>query len=253
MTSSEKSSNLKKFFKAHSEGIYVVLIFILVGTLWAYYYLIGSPTFNRGNAVSIFGIVIEANSALLSVAIAVIVFRIQSLENRSLQLEESTLNFIFQTTRLAYPKWIPSVEDDIHSRAISKRYYEIRVKGLRVGQSGYNDKVKEFHDDENTQQKRLEETLSLYTRIEQTIQMTRKNVFSSMVLLIFPIFSSFFLLMISDALADFTIFYMVSLVVLMSALGIISLMITVLKSTVQSDESEPIEKTGSASTKKPPS
>jgi len=253
MIPSEKSSNLKRFIKAHSEGIRIVLIFILLGTLWAYYYSIGSPKFNRSNAVSIFGIVIVGMSALLSVAIAVIVFRIQSLENRSQLLEESTLNFIFQTTRLAYPKWVPSVEDDIRSLAISKRYYEIRVKGLRLGQSGYNAKVKELHDDENTQQKRLEETLNLHTRIEQTIQRTRRNIFSGMVFLISPILLSFFLLMISDALADFTLFYMVSLVVLMSAFGIVSLMLTVLESTVQSDESEPIEKTDSAGTEKPPS
>jgi hypothetical protein len=253
MISSEKPSNLKNFIKAHSKGIQIVLIFVLLGILWAYNYLIGSPNFNKSNAVSIFGIVIEGMSALLSVAIAVIVFRIQSLENRNQLLEESTLNFIFQTTRLAYPKWIPSVEDDIRSRAISKRYYEIRVATLLPNQLGWNDKVKEFHDDENTQQKRLEETLNLHTRIEQTIQRTRKNVFSSMAFLIFPILFSFFLLMISDALADFTIFYMVSLVVLVSAVGIVSLMFTVLYSTVQSDESGPIEKTDSAGTKKPPS
>jgi hypothetical protein len=236
MVSSETSLSLKHYLRKHSRIVNIVLLSILIGTLWVYYLLIGSPKFNKENAVSIYGTVIQGMSALLSVSIAVIVFRIQSLENRNQLLEESTLNFIFQTTRLAYPKWIPSVEEDIRSRAISKKYYEIRARSFQLGQIGYSKKVKEFHADENTQQKRLEETLNLHTRTEQTIQRTKNNVFLSMIFLIFPILVSFFLLMISDALEVSTSFYNVSLVVLMSAFGIVSLIMTVLESTVQKDE-----------------
>lgn len=169
----------------------------------------------------------------MSVSVAVIIFRIQSLENRNQQLEESTLNFIFQTTRLAYPKWIPSLEEDIRSRAISKRYYEIRAKSLQLNQPGYNDKIDEYHDDENTQQKRLEETLNLHTLTEQTIQRIRSGVITSVMMLIVPIMFSFLFLMVSDAFDVSLNFVFVSVVVLMSAIGTTVLIKTVLKSTVR--------------------
>lgn len=172
-------------------------------------------------------------SALLSVAIAVIIFRIQSLENRNQQLEESTLNFIFQTTRSAYPKWIPSVEEGIQNKALTEQYYKSRVKSLDLSQSGYDKKVKEYAEDRDIQQKRLEETLNLHTRTEQTIQQVRDGVINSTIMLIIPILLSFLLLMVSDAFDVSFNFVFVSTVVFLSASGIAGLIKTVLESTVK--------------------
>ena len=206
---------------------------ILVFVIWFNYYRIGFSSFNKSNAVSIFSSVIQGMSALLSVAIAVIIFRIQSLENRNQSLEESTLDFIFRTTGLTYPKWIPSVEEDIRSGAVTERYYRIRIAALGLDVKGRNEKVQEYAEDRRIQQKRLDETLNLHTRIEQTIQRIRSGVITSVVFLIMPILLSFLLLMVSDTLDVSVNFVFVSVVVLMSASGIAGLIKTVLESTVK--------------------
>lgn len=210
-----------------------LIVFLLVIVIWVSYYRIGFSSFNKSNAVSIFSSVIQGMSALLSVAIAVIIFRIQSLENRNQQLEESTLNFIFQTTRSAYPKWIPSVEEGIQNKALTEQYYKSRVKSLDLSQSGYDKKVKEYAEDRDIQQKRLEETLNLHTRTEQTIQQVRDGVINSTIMLIIPILLSFLLLMVSDAFDVSFNFVFVSTVVFLSASGIAGLIKTVLESTVK--------------------
>lgn len=216
-----------------------LIVLLLVIVIWVSYYRIGFSSFNKINAVSIFGSVIQGMSALLSVAIAVIIFRIQSLENRNQQLEESTLNFIFQTTRSAYPKWIPSVEEDIRSRTLTKKYYGFRVDrlnrtiGIADNPDYYKAQVKRYKKDRNTQQKRLEETLNVHTRTEQTIQQVRDGVINSTIMLIIPILLSFLLLMVSDAFDVSFNFVFVSTVVFMSASGIAVLIKTVLESTVK--------------------
>jgi hypothetical protein len=65
-----------------------IILIVMIFGVWVYYYFIGSPSYNRNNAFSIYGTVIQGMSALLSVAIAVIVFRIQSLETRIQLLSE---------------------------------------------------------------------------------------------------------------------------------------------------------------------
>lgn len=218
-----------------------LIILILVFVIWVNYYSIGFSSFNKNNAVSIFSSVIQGMSALLSVAIAVIIFRIQSLENRNQLLEESTLNFIFQTTRLIYPQWIPSVEEDIRNRTLTNRYYDKRVdilnRTIGLTKTNYEKRLKDLQRDRDTQQKRLEETLNIHTRIEQTIQRIRNGVVSSVILLVMPILISFLWLMVSDTFDASYNFVFVSIVVLMSAFGVAELIKIVLESTVQSDKS----------------
>ena len=106
-----------------------VLSILIVTTVivWVAYYLLGSPSFKQENAISIYGTTIQGMSALLSVSIAVIIFRIQSLENRNQSLEQSTLNYIFQITKNTYPKWLlPCVEENIRRGFIAARYYSNR-------------------------------------------------------------------------------------------------------------------------------
>lgn len=215
-----------------------LIIFILIAVIWFNYYSLGFSHFNKNNAVSIFGSVIQGMSALLSVAIAIIIFRIQSLENRNQLLEESTLNFIFQITQFTYPQWIPSVEEHIRNGTITNRYYDRSVdilnRTIGLAKPDYEKGLKELQRDRDEQQKRLMETLNRHTRIEQTIQRIRNGVFSSVVFLVLPILLSFLLLMVSDALESSYNFVFVSIVVLMSAIGIALLIKLVLESTVHS-------------------
>lgn len=159
---------------------------------------------------------------MLSVAIAVIIFRTQSLENRSQSLEQSTLNYIYQTTGWTYPQWTSSVEDDITNKSITNRYYERLVSP-----------TEEFRKEErDRQQKRLEEALSLHTNITITIKRIRNGFYTSAIWLIMPILSSLLLLMVSDALNVIWNFIFVSVVILMSALGITLLIRIVFESTL---------------------
>lgn len=216
-----------------------LIILIPIMLIWIINYPLGLSHFNKDNAVSIFGSIIQGMSALLSVAIAVIIFRIQSLENRNQQLEESTLNFIFQITRLTYTQWEPSVEENIRNGTLTNRYYDGRVDVLNrtigINKTDHERRLKELQRDRDAQQERLEKTLNRHTRIDQTIRRTRTGIFSSMILLMMPILFSFLLLMVSDALDSSNTFYFVSIVVLMSATGIAVLIKIVLESTVQSN------------------
>lgn len=207
--------------------------------IWFWYCSIGFSSFNKNNAVAIFGSVIQGMSALLSVAIAVVIFRIQTLENRKQSLEESTLNFIFQITKSTYPQWIPSVEADIKSRILTNQYYNAcvntseldRMKGNEPAK--YRQRIKEYAEDRDTQQTRLMEVLNIRNRISQTILRIKSGFFPSAIFLMTPIIVSLLFFMVSDAFDSFANFLMVSAVVLSSALGIALLIMIVLESTVE--------------------
>jgi hypothetical protein len=184
--------------------IITLFVFVLIVAIGINYYTFGFSGFNKENAVSIFGSVIQGMSALLSVAIAVVIFRIQSLENRNLSLEQSTLNYVFNITRWTYPQWGLSVEDDIKSGRITTRYSSI-----------FNTSAEE----RTLQQTRLLETLDRLHSTEQTIRRIRKDIPSSVLFLVLPILFSFLLLMVSDTLNVEYIFFFVSFVVIMSATG----------------------------------
>ena len=217
-----------------------IIVLLAIVFIWLYYYSIGFSTFNKNNAVSIFGSVIQGMSALLSVAIAVIIFRIQTLENRKQSLEESTLNFIFQITKMTYPQWIPSVETDIKSGSLTNRYYNRRVNTSELIRmeankpTKYRQRIKEYAEDRDTQQARLTETLNLHNSISQTIRRIKNGFYTSAIFLIMPIIISLLMFMVSDAIDSFGNFVVVSVVVLMSALGIAILIEIVVTSTVES-------------------
>ena len=204
-------------------SFFPLTFFILVVVIWVEYYSIGFSSFNKGNAVTIFASVIGGMSALLSVALAVIIFRIQSLENRSQSLEQSTLNYIYQITGgWTYPQWTSSVEDDIRNKSITNRYY-LRIDPIE----------EEFRKQErDKQQKRLEETLNLHNGIVKRIERIRKGFWTSAIFLIMPILSSLLMLMVSDTFDSSWNFVFVSIVVLMSALGI-SLLVKIVKESLE--------------------
>lgn len=209
----------------------VVIAFIgVIILVWIFYYLIGSPSFNKGNAVSIYGTVIQGMSALMSVALAVVIFRIQSLENRNQSLEQTTLNFIFQITQVVYPQWSSSVEDDIRIKGLTNRYFSNRVELNDAGLLPRKYTKEELQKDRDEQQKRLEETVNLHTETHQRIQRTKNRIMIALTFLIAPILISFFLLMVLDAFASWVTFYSVSFVILLSAFGVVFLILTVVDS-----------------------
>lgn len=69
-----------------------------------YYFVIGTPSFSMEAITSIHISVIHGMAGLGAVAIAVFIFRIGGLENRSKSLEEITLNYISQTFGWSYPE-----------------------------------------------------------------------------------------------------------------------------------------------------
>jgi hypothetical protein len=208
----------------------VILVAVLVSLLilWIGYFCYGSFSFNKENAISIYGTIVQGMSALLSVSIAVIIFRIQSLENRLLSLEELTISYIFQITQLVYPKWLPCLEEHISGRIITNQYYKKRVRKKKLGTLEHS--IATLKKDRDDQQNRLMEALNEHTRIKQIIHKAKKGAYPSFILLISPILLSFYLLMISDALANWISFFMASFVILLSILGIFSLTITVVDS-----------------------
>ena len=212
-----------------------LVFFILVAVIWVLYYTIGFLSFNKQNAVAIFGSVIQGMSALLSVAIAVIIFRIQSLENRNQSLEQSTLNYIHHTTGWSYPTWTSSTEGDIRNKSITNRYYSLmRARRIQVSSRKISQEEQKFQlEERDRQQKRLEETLDRHSNIAKTIQRIRSGFITSAIFLIAPILSSLLMLMVSDAFDSFWNFVCVSNVISISALGIVLLIRIVLESTVE--------------------
>src|SRR3990172_10370263 len=145
--------------------IILLALSVLIGITWYYYFIISTPSFNKATAVTIHDSIIQGISGLGSVAIAVIIFRIQSLENRNQSLEQSTLNYISQTMGWSYPEWTPSLEEDIRKETLTNRYY-----------ANVPSKSRELVlEEQRRQQKRLEEALDLHTRIQQTIRRIRSD------------------------------------------------------------------------------
>jgi len=219
---------MPKTFKSNTKIVFVILLilFILIGVIWFYYFATGVPSFDKETAVTIHDSIIQGISGLGSVAIAVIIFRIVSLENRNQSLEQSTLNYISQTMGWSYPEWTSSVEDDIRNKTLTNRYYArlpSKTDELVIAER-------------DRQQKRLEEALNLHTRIQQTIRRIRNDVFSCAIFLILPILLSLLLLMVVELLDIFWNFVSLSAVVLMCSLGISLLIKMVLESTIKESE-----------------
>ena len=123
----------------------IIIIWLVVSIiLWVFCVYFASNTFNSENAVSIYGTMVQGMSALLSVSIAVIIFRIQSLENKLQSLEQYTLDYIFRMAIFTYPKWIPSVEDDIRSGILVTKYY------LRRERPPTEEKCKEIEENKRS-------------------------------------------------------------------------------------------------------
>ena len=216
---------MPKIFESKNKIVFIILLvlFILIGVIGFYYFAAGVPSFDKETAVTIHDSIIQGISGLGSVAIAVIIFRIVSLENRNQSLEQSTLNYISQTMGWSYPEWTSSVEDDIRNKTLTNRYYArlpSKTDELVIAER-------------DRQQKRLEEALNLHTRIQQTIRRIRNDVFSCAIFLILPILLSLLLLMVVELLDIFWNFVSLSAVVLMCSLGISLLIKMVLESTVK--------------------
>ncbi len=209
-------------FRNKSFLIIFLVSLALVGII-CLYYLYAFDSFNEDTANEIHDDILQGLSGLASVAIAVIIFRIQSLENRSHSLEQSTLNYISQTMGRTYPEWTESLENDIKNQTLTNRYY-----------ASVPSKTAELVvDEKQRQQKRLEEALDLHFRIKQTIQRIRNDVFACAFFLVLPLLLSLVLLYVSDVLDLFWTFWSVSLVVVISTVGIMLLIKMVLGSTVK--------------------
>ncbi len=209
--------------------IIIFSILLIIAGVIVYYYAVGFSSFTKGTAVTVHDDIIQGLSQLGSVAIAVIIFRIQSLENRNHSLEQATLNYISQTMGWSYPEWTSSLETDIRSETLTKKYYA-------------NTRLKEDElvvAEKKRQQQRLEEALDLHTRIKQTIRRIKNDVFSCAFFLLLPLLLSLPVLMMMDFLDKFWAFISVSIVVLMGSLGIMLLVKMVLESTVK--EHEPLK------------
>jgi hypothetical protein len=206
--------------------VVISLILLVIAGIILYYFVVGFSHFKKGTAAEIHDDILQGLSGLGSVAIAVIIFRIQSLENRNQSLEQTTLNYISQTMGWTYPEWTPSLEKDIENKIITERYYT-------------NQRLKDdalVTVEKERQQKRLEEALDLHTRIQQTIRRIRNDVFSCAFFLLLPLLLSLLLLMVYDLLDDFWTYASLSAVVLMGSLGIMLLIKMVLESTIREPE-----------------
>jgi hypothetical protein len=201
----------------------ILIIFMILIVAIAWYYAVAFSSFKKTTASEIHDDILQGLSGLGSVAIAVIIFRIQSLENRNQSLEQATLNYIAQTFGWSYPEWTASLEADIRNQTLTNKYYmNVPAKSQEL-----------IFEEKQRQQKRLEEALDLHTRIQQTIRRIRNDVFSCAVFLIMPLLLSLILLMVSDVIDVFWTFVSVSVVVLLSAVGIMLLIKMVLGSTVK--------------------
>jgi len=219
---------MPKLPELRGKAIFFVLLalFILICVIWFYYFGHGSPSFKKETATLIHDSIIQGISGLGAVAIAVFIFRIQSLENRSQSLENTTLNYISQNLGWSYPEWTKSLENDITNKTLINRYY--------AGHHSRADKL--IAAERDRQQKRLEEALDLHTRIGQTVITIRNDVFRASVFLITPILLSLLLLIVADLLDAFWNFFFLSFVVLMCSLGILLLIKIVLESTIKNPQ-----------------
>jgi hypothetical protein len=209
-------------------------LFVVIAVILSYSHFVGLFIFDNNNAVSIFGSIIQGMSALLAVAMAVIVFRIQSLENRNFSVEQSTLNYIYNSVGWSYPEWTQSVENDIKNRLITNRYYKKRVNyWMKRGHVLIAEEERQLTEECNIQQQRLEEALDRHVRIDQTIKRIHDGIISSLITLTSPIIISFFMLMMSDFLDSFQNFLFIALSIVLSAVGTLLMVNIILESAVQ--------------------
>jgi hypothetical protein len=198
-------------------------IIFLILAIGFNYFIIGSPSLSKQTITTIHDSIIQGISGLGAVAIAVFIFRIQSLENRSESLEEAALNYISQTFGFSYPDWTQSLEDDIRNKTLTSRYYANLPSGTEELISKEKDR----------QQTRLEEALHTHTEIEQTVARMRKDVFYAVIFLIVPVMVSLLLLLVVDLLDIFWNFFFLSIIILFCSFGISLLIKMVLESTVK--------------------
>jgi hypothetical protein len=210
----------------------ILIVFLLV---WLSCYLYGFLSFDKNNTVSILSSIIQGMSALLGVFIAVAVFRIQSLENRIQSLEQSTLTYVFQITKFTYPHWLPSLEEAIRNGAITKVYFDRRVKEKEAGILPYT--IQQLEKDRDNQQEGLMHILTVRTNMQQAIRKMKQGVQGSTIFLIIPIAYSFLMLMITDSLTLELNFALVSIMVFFSVLGIALLITIVFTSMIQQSDS----------------
>ncbi|HEX9262175.1 MAG TPA: hypothetical protein VF893_06565 [Candidatus Bathyarchaeia archaeon] len=215
---------MPRIFKSGSRiPAVMTFVMLIIAGIIVYYYMVSFSSFTRSTAVTVHDDIIQGLSQLGSVAIAVITFRILSLENRNHSLEQATLNYISQNMGWSYPEWTSSLENDIKNKTLTNRYYS-------------NHHLKDdalVAAEKKRQQQRLEEAVDLHTRIKQTIHRTRNDVISCAVFLLGPLLLSLPILMVIDFLDVFWIFMSVSIVVLMGSLGIMLLIKMVLGTTVK--------------------
>lgn len=169
-------------------------------------------------------------SALLSIVLAVSIFRIQSLENRIQSIEQSTLDYIYKITNFTYPYWCNDLEEHIKNKIITERYFQNRKKDKKILVK-YS--LQELEEDRDNQQERLFHNLTLRTKLQQTINKMKQQIQIVAILLILPIAISILLLMTTDSLPALQNFFLVSLMVYLSIIGIGLLTAVVLQSMIQ--------------------
>lgn len=220
----QTQNSVKEWFQRRIVRIVILGLLFWVFFIWAIAYLNGGPD---GNYVSILGTVVQGMSALLSVAIAAIIFRIQSLDNRKQSIEQSTLNYIFQTTGFIYPEWTPLIEENIRNGHITERYLDNR-RSLAKDKGFLNtEHLQQLQIDRDNQQERLIQTLTLHENINRTIKITKRDFIISTFILSLPIIGSLLYLMFPESQISMIVF---TPLILLSCLGIISLITTVTES-----------------------
>ena len=192
----------------------VLFLFVVVIASWSATYQYAFQKFNIDNAIPVFGTIIQGMSAVLGVSIAVMIFRIQSIENRKYMIEESTLSYIYNIIKWTYPRWGPGLEDDIERGAIIARYFQ--------GRHG---------EESELQQTRLDYALLSHRNLTSLIQRIRTEFKVSTIILGTPILFSLPMLIATDALFREFILVVVAVNVLVSLIGIIILLDVVIKST----------------------
>ncbi len=204
--------------------IIIITTFILV---WLASFYFGYFNFNKSNADLIYSSIIAGMSALLSIILAVSIFRIQSLENRIMSIEQSTLDYVFNITGLTYPCWCDPLEKQIKDKVITDRYF-CRRRADKIVAS--KEDIVNLEKDRDDQQDRLSHNLTVHTNLRQVIRKMKLQITGASIFLIIPIAFSFLLLMSSNSLSDGTSFFLVSLMVYLSVIGIGFLVLVVVQS-----------------------
>jgi len=205
----------------------IIAIFLVV---WAFSFIFGTLHFNRNNSALIYSSIIAGMSALLSIVLAVSIFRIQSLENRIQSVEQFTLDYIFKITNQTYPYWCISLEEQIRNKSITEKYFKIRESGIITERK---EKRPELEKDRDDQQERLNHNLIMHTNLQQAIRRMKQQIQGVAIFLIIPIAFSFLLLISTDSLSDYWNFVLVSGMVYLSVIGVGLLISVVLQSMIQ--------------------